>query len=399
MSHELFANLDALPADPLLGLMSAFRADSREGKVDLGVGVYRDAAGRTPIMHAVRAAERSLAETGTTKAYEGPRGNAAFCDAILELALAESSGDRARIASLATPGGTGALGLAMSLAVRRGSSKIWISDPSWSNHAHIARTVGAQSAAYRYRADAPGVTDIDAVIDDLKHASAGDAVIVQGPCHNPSGVDLDSDGWRALAELFETRGLLPIIDVAYHGLGRSLDEDIGGVRTLWAACENVVLSYSCSKSFGLYRDRAGCLMVKADSESKAAAVLSHLADISRAYYSMPPAHGPAVVAAILGDPALTKQWRDELSEMTDRIVSLRRDFAAELAASSKTTAMNRIAEEKGMFSLLPLREGGAAQLAEQAAIYMPSFGRINIAGLPETSIADVAKKIAGVLDI
>jgi len=381
--------LSALPPDPLLNLMAQFRADTRPEKVDLGVGVYKDADGKTPIMSAVFAAEHRLHASSDTKVYEGPRGNAEFGAAVERLVYGETGGREA----FATPGGCGALGLAMGLVrVQKETASVWMSAPSWPNHPHVATAAGLAVRDYPFLRE--GRADVETALAALKDAEPGDALLLQGPCHNPTGADFDLDAWDALAAFAAERGLLPVVDIAYHGLGDGLDADIAGVRRFLAGVPDALVTYSCSKNFGLYRDRSGCLLVQGETPAAVDAAATHAASIARATYSMPPAHGAAIVATILGDDELGADWRRELDEMRARIAGLRAAFADALARHGAEHAGAALAGQKGMFSVLPLPPGGAEVLRAERAIFLHASGRINVAGLPETRIDAVAEAIA-----
>lgn len=385
-------NVSPLPPDPLLGLITSHRDDPRDVKVDLGVGVYREEDGTTPIMKAVQQAELQLASNGQTKSYEGPRGNEHFCESIESLLLAGARESlKPRLASLATPGGCGALYLGIQLAKRAaGHPRVWISDPSWPNHNHLAASSGLETASYGYLDEKQNTLDFTAIVTDLKRAKRGDIVVLQGPCHNPSGVDLTLDEWKTLAYLVLDLGLIPIIDVAYHGLGHGLDQDMDGIRAALSILPEAIITYSCSKNFGLYRERTGCLIILAETEQQAYAATTHAADIARACYSMPPAHGAAIVATILNDAALRATWTDELEFMRQRLKNLRSIFSDALCTACQTPDFKRIGSESGMFSLLPMRSTQAQELAEQYGVYLPGSGRINIAGLTQETTPIVA---------
>ncbi len=391
--NDAFGALNVLPSDPLLGIMAAFRADDRADKVDLGVGVYKNDAGVTPVMAAVREAERRLVEAQTTKVYEGLRGNVAFCDRMAPFILGDAMADD-RLSTAATPGGSGAVLIALHLAKRAGATRAWVSNPSWPNHRHMAETTGLAATYYRYRAIEGGGVDFTAMTDDLAGAAAGDLVILQGPCHNPTGLDLSLEQWSALAELCVARGLVPLVDTAYHGLGDPLEEDLVGVRAFIAAVPTAVMSYSCSKNFGLYRERAGLVLVRSASAQAATVAASHIGDIARAHYSMPPAHGPAIVETILGEPTLERQWREELDVMRARIQELREKLAQALAARTNYGDFSALASGRGMFAMLPMQDGASARLSEDSAVYMPASGRINIAGLKASDVERVADILA-----
>ena len=383
-----FDTLEPRPADALLGLMAAFKADPREDKIDLGVGIYRDDNGATPIMAAVKAAEERLAQAGGTKAYEGPRGNLDYCAAIEAFVYADAARPGGLI-SFATPGGCGGLYLGMSLIKRSApTAKMWVSDPTWPNHLAVAATLGLPTASYPYADPAAPAVDVDKMMSALSAAEPGDGVLIQGPCHNPTGIDLTLDEWAAFGKFCADRQLLPLLDVAYHGFAQSLDEDLKGVRTFLAGVPEAILAYSCSKNFGLYRDRSGAVLVQSSSEAASEAVRTHLADIARTSYSMPPAHGPAIVATILGDAALTAIWREELEAMNARMAELRASLADALSPRSNRYDPQSLKAQNGMFSQLPFVPGGTDALKEKG-VYIPGSGRINIAGLRRDDIARV----------
>lgn len=391
------SDLPVRAPDPLLGIMSAFRADPREGKLDLGVGVYRDETGNTPVLRAVKAAEKFLFEQQMTKAYEGPRGNAGFCEAVETLVFGEDAPARSenRVVSMVSPGGCGAIFLSMMLAARTSpQGRIWISDPSWPNHLNVAAAAGREALGYPYMNPADGSLDFPHMMDALRQARPGDIVIFQGPCHNPSGIDPNVEQWAYLGDFCARQMLFPLLDVAYHGFGHGLEEDMAGMRAFLAACPETMVAYSCSKNFGLYRERTGCFLVQTAAQRDAEAVASQLADIARAVYSMPPAHGAAIVETILASGELTSQWRTELTGMRSRIMDLRRKLATALKAATGLNAFEALAGQTGMFSLLPLQGQVTEILRLQSAIYMPASGRINVAGLKEEQIEPLAAQLA-----
>ncbi len=398
MSHaqSAFSSIAALPPDALLGVMAAYRADTRDDKVDLSVGVYKDATGVTPVLAAVRAAEARLLETQTTKVYEGPRGNVEFCAGVEDLVFGDRRdllGDR--VVSFTTPGGCGALFLAIGLGLRaKPDATVFISAPSWPNHNHVAKSLGARVASYPYEAGADGAANIDPILEGLAAAKPGDVLLVQGPCHNPTGIDLTTDGWRKLAAMATEKGLTPVIDVAYHGFGASLDEDLNGVSAFLEQTPNAIVTYSTSKNFGLYRDRNGCVLAQTETAETAAAIASNFADIARASYSMPPAHGAAIVSTILSDPELKAQWIGEVDAIRARLLSLRGAFADALAAHGAEAAAAGVRSQHGMFSQLKLADGAADALRKNNALYFPGSGRLNIAGLPEPDIDRIAALMA-----
>lgn len=385
----MFDALTRQPDDPLLALIGLFRADDRAGKVDLGVGVYRDETGATPIFRAVKAAERRLVETQPTKAYVGPEGDGVFLERLWTLTTGEAGRGRAT-AALQTPGGSGALRLAADLMALMGTRRIWLGLPSWPNHAAIFKVAGLEVVGYPFF-DIPSQTvQFERMMEALSGAAAGDAVLLHASCHNPTGANLTDDQWRAVSDLIASRGLLPLVDIAYQGYGRGLDEDAAGLRTLLSAVPEALVAVSCSKSFGLYRERTGAIYAACGNAETALSVRSNLAALARTSYSMPPDHGGAVVATILGDAALKADWMAELETMRLRIASIRERLAAGL--SGRWQVLTAVREQEGMFSLLPLEEADVLTLRAKHAIYMPTSGRINIAGLKSAEVDAVIEK-------
>ena len=395
----MFDSLDLLPPDPLLGLMAAYRADPRDNKIDLGVGVYKDERGLTPIMHAVKSAEERLLRTEQTKVYEGPRGNVLYCAEIERLVFGDSLDQRqSRLSSFTTPGGCGALYLALKLFDRVANQPtVWISDPSWPNHRGVAEALGLQVNTYPYPAGFDVRVDVNAIIEQLSFASPGDVIIIQGPCHNPTGIDLAVDEWRELAQAINRLGLNPVIDIAYHGLGSGLQDDLSGVLCALDYLPTVCISYSCSKNFGLYRERTGCLIALSSSAESREIVASHIADIARSSYSMPPSHGAAIVQTILSDAELRSSWETELAEMRQRIRHLRDSLADRLNSQIGGDVCDAIKSQKGMFSKLPIAAEHALELRNNESIYLPGSGRVNIAGMDVDQVARIAQCLASAL--
>ncbi|MEO1043487.1 MAG: amino acid aminotransferase [Pseudomonadota bacterium] len=385
-------DLPPVEADPLLGLLAAVRADTRPGKVDLGVGIYKDAAGQTPVLASVRAAELKRIDAETTKSYESAQGNPVFGQEIGRLVLGELQD---RHAVFATPGGSGALHIAMRFLQRLSpQGRLFVSKPCWPNHLGIAKALNIPVVDYVYAPKGDGYPDFDQVLADLEDLQAGDAVLLQGPCHNPTGTDFNAEQWAALADKIVAVGALPLIDMAYQGFAYGLDEDVAPLRAFLAKVPEALITYSCSKNFGLYRERTGALLVQAATADAVDRSKSHLASIVRTVYSMPPSNGPAIVAHILSDPALERQWREELDGMRDRLRTLREGFAGALVRAANDDRFHVLAQEKGMFSILPLTKEAILTLREEHAIYMPGSGRINVAGLPEDRLEEIAAAIA-----
>ena len=385
----MFDALTRQPDDPLLALIGLFRADERAGKVDLGVGVYRDETGVTRVFRAVKEAERRLVETQQTKAYVGPEGDPVFLERLWALTTGEAGRGRAT-AGLQTPGGSGALRLAGDLMARTGTRRIWLGLPTWPNHASIFTAAGLEVVTYPFFDIPSQAVLFDRMMEALSGAAPGDAVLLHASCHNPTGANLNTEQWRAVAALIAERGLLPVIDIAYQGYGRGLDEDAAGLRILLSAVPEALVAVSCSKSFGLYRERTGAIYAVCGSAETALTVRTNLAALARISYSMPPDHGAAVVSMILGDEALMADWKAELESMRLRITAIRERLAAGL--SRRWQVLTAIRQQEGMFSLLPLEEADVMKLRAEHAIYMPTSGRINIAGLKTAEVDAVIEK-------
>lgn len=385
----MFDTLTRQPDDPLLALIGLYKADPRSEKVDLGVGVYRDEQGATPVFGAVKEAERRLLENQSTKTYVGPEGDPVYLERLWELTVGPDGRNRAT-AAVQTPGGSGAVRLAADLMVRLGTKKLWLGVPSWPNHVAIFKAAGLEVVTYPFF-DVPSQAVLfDAMMTALKGAQAGDALLLHASCHNPTGGVLSPEQWSAVSALIAERGLLPLVDSAYQGFGKGLDQDSAGLRTLLAAVPEALVAVSCSKNFGLYRERTGAIYAVASSPEAALSVRTNLAGLARTSYSMPPDHGAAVVSTILGDAALTADWMAELETMRNRVATIRRQLAAGL--SRRWQVLTAIAEQEGMFSLLPLEEADVMRLRAEHAIYMPGSGRINIAGLKSAEVEAVVGK-------
>lgn len=385
----MFDALTRQPDDPLLALIGLFRKDERPDKVDLGVGVYRDETGRTPIFRAVKAAEKRLLETQDTKAYVGPEGDLVFLDHLWSL-VAGDTVEQSHVAGVQTPGGSGALRLAADLITRMGGRGIWLGLPSWPNHAPIFKAAGLNIATYDFF-DIPSQSVIfDNLVSALEGAAPGDAVLLHASCHNPTGGVLTEAQWLEVATLVNGRGLLPLVDLAYQGFGRGLEQDVAGLRHLLSVVPEVLVAVSCSKSFGIYRERTGAIFALTASPASADRVRSNLAGLARTSYSMPPDHGAAVVRTILADEALRRDWAEELESMRLRMTGIRRTLAEGLRI--RWQSLGAIADQEGMFSMLPLTEAEVMRLRTEHGIYMPGSGRINIAGLKTAEVAEVIQK-------
>ncbi len=381
-ASALFDTLDRQPADPLLAVIGMHRADPRSDKIDVGVGVYRDATGATPVMRAVKAAEARLLSGQVSKSYLGAEGDQHFTDLLATVALGAELAADARITGIQTPGGTGALRLAAELIARSGRAPtIWIGTPTWPNHGPIFREADLTVRIHAYFDSARSDIDFDAFLVALTEARAGDVVLLHGCCHNPTGTAFSTEQWRSLAVFVAARGLVPLIDLAYQGLGVGLEEDAAGMRATLAAVPEALVAYSCDKNFALYRERVGALWVQAATPAGAIPIRETMLVLARSLWSMPPDHGAAVVRLILDDADLAASWRAELVEMCARINDLR------AALGAAHPALAPIARQQGLFALLPIDREAVAALREQHGIYMPEAGRINIAGLRTETIA------------
>ncbi|MEM1262129.1 MAG: amino acid aminotransferase [Pseudomonadota bacterium] len=394
----MFEGLEPLPGDPILSLMAAFRKDPSTDKVDLSAGIYRDQSGRTPIMTAVAEAEQKVLAEQQTKAYVGLAGNGLFNEMMQPLIFGTDHPATARLRTLQTPGGSGGLRVAAEfLNATRPDATLWLSDPSWPNHRPLIGDVGIAVESYPYLDKATGTVLFDAMCDTLtRQARPGDFLLLHGSCHNPSGADLSFAEWQTIASLCVERNLLPFIDTAYLGFGNGLDADAAGLRHIASVVPEAIIVGSCSKNFGLYKERVGSVTVLADSVAAADAVFSHLLITVRKIYSMPPDHGAAIVGTILADPALRRAWEDELAECRERMLNLRKGFASELSRALPDEDFSFLAHQSGMFSMLPLNRSEIDALREQHHIYAVGSGRINIPGLPDERLDVIADAIASV---
>ena len=394
----MFEALQPAPTDKILALIGLYRADTRPGKVDLGVGVYKDREGKTAVMRAVREAEKRLFASQDTKTYLGLAGDTGFNTAMIKLAFGEKA-DLSRIRAAQTPGGSGALRLVAELLQRsRAGATVWLSDPTWPNHAQVMRAAGLQVRDYPYFDAASGTVRFDDMLAALKVADSGDIVLLHGCCHNPTGANLNAQQWGKVADVLLERNLLPFVDIAYQGFGEGLDADAAGLRLLADKMPEMVVASSCSKNFAVYRDRVGAAMVLAKDGAQADLAMSQMLSAARALYSMPPDHGAAAVRIILEDAKLRKDWETELEEMRLRMLRLRVAFAEALRRQSNSDRFDFVASHRGMFSRLGLTEAQVERLRAEHAVYMVGDSRINVAGLPEDGMDDLAKAIVSVLD-
>jgi len=396
----MFERLNRLAPDPILGLMAAFRADNDPRKVDLGVGVYRDDQGDTPILSAVRQAEQAVLARQTTKSYVSAVGNPGFNQAMERLVLGTDhpalTGGRVR--TIQAPGGCGALRLGAELIrIASPDSVVYVSTPTWANHIPLLSGCGLKLEHYPYFDPATGGVQFESMLSALERLPARTVVLLHASCHNPTGADLSEGQWRQLLELFKRRNLLPFMDIAYQGLGTGVVEDAFGIRLFCSELPEVTVAISCSKNFGLYRERTGALHVISESTTAADAVLSQLVRIARSIYSMPPDHGAAIVLEILEHSALRELWVDEVAAMRGRIQGLRREAVQQLRQTCSQRDFGFIETQRGMFSYLGLSVDQVRQLQTQHHVYMTDDSRVNIAGLRRDNLGYFAQAVAKVL--
>ncbi|MDO6797622.1 aromatic amino acid transaminase [Shimia thalassica] len=386
-------NLKPQPADKILALMALYRDDPRPTKIDLGVGVYKNAEGVTPVMRAVKEAERRLVEEQTSKAYVALAGDPAYSNAMIELVL-NNVVDRGRIAAVATPGGTGAVRQAFELI--KGVSPdatVWVSNPTWPNHVSILNYLGMNHTAYRYFDGETRGVDFEGMIEDLAGASAGDVVLLHGCCHNPTGANLNQTQWQTVVDLLNEKGLIPMIDIAYQGFGDGLEEDAAATRLVASSVPECLIAASCSKNFGVYRERTGLLMAISEDAGNTAVTQGNLNHLNRQNFSFPPDHGARVVTTILTDDALRADWAAELEDTRLGMLRLREQLASELQRASGSDRFGFLAQHRGMFSRLGASADLVERLRAEHGIYMVSDSRLNIAGLNETTVPILAKAI------
>lgn len=389
----MLEKLQAQPADKILALMAQYRADPRDSKVDLGVGVYKDATGNTPVMRAVKEAERRILADQGSKAYVGLAGDPAFSDVMIDLVLGQTIA-RERIGAVATPGGTGAIRQGLELIkLADPTAKVWLSNPTWPNHPSIIKYLDMPMAEYRYFDSETRGVDFDGLMEDLGKLPAGDVVLLHGCCHNPTGANLTSDQMAQVIALIKERGAIPFIDIAYQGFGDGLEEDAAATRAIAGAFENCLIAASCSKNFGIYRERTGILMAIAKDADQAAMAQQNMAFLNRQNYSFPPDHGARVVTTIMQDPYLRADWEAELEETRNGMLALRQQLADELKRLTNSDRFNFLADHRGMFSRLGTTPEMVEKLRADHGIYMVGDSRMNIAGLNETTVPVLAKAI------
>jgi aromatic-amino-acid transaminase len=393
----MFETLTAAPPDKILNLSVLYKADARPEKMDLGVGVYKDASGATVIMKAVREAEKRLYDSQSTKTYVGMGGDEGFNKAMLDMVFGDDA-DLSRMFACQTAGGSGALRtLAELLKKSRPETTVWLSDPTWANHAPILKAAGLPTATYPYFDAASGAVKFEAMLEGLKAAKAGDVILLHGCCHNPTGANLTMAQWEKVADLLVERNLFPFVDLAYQGFGDGLEEDCAPVRLLASRVSEMAIATSCSKNFSVYRDRVGAaILLGKDAESVRIAGSQALM-VTRTMYSMPPDHAAAAVRIIMEDDTLRAAWKEELEQMRLRMLNLRKGFAEALRRQSNSDRFDFIAEHRGMFSRLGITEAQVDRLREEYGIYMVGDSRFNVAGLKEDRLEELAKAVVSVL--
>ena len=397
---SLFENIEMAPTDPIFGLTEDFKKDSNPEKLNLGAGVYKDARGQTPVLSSVKKAEARILEKETNKSYLPIEGSAAFNSAVQQLLFGEDHEiiSTGRAATAQTPGGTGALRTAADFIHRNlPGAKIWVSNPTWVNHQKIFAAAGLEIKSYPYFDAASNNLDFAGMLSALEQIPAGDVVLLHGCCHNPSGVDPDIGQWESIAGVMADRGLLPLLDFAYQGFGEGLKEDAGGLLALCRPGVDLFVASSYSKNFSLYGERVGALTIVAENGEASARALSQTKLSIRASYSTPPTHGAAIVSAILGDPDLRLEWQDEVKTMRDRINDMRRLFVKTLADKKAGRDFSFIARQRGMFSFSGLSPEQVEALREKHSIYIVRSGRINVAGMTESTMDRLCEAIASVL--
>ncbi|QLB13013.1 L-aspartate aminotransferase [Bisgaardia hudsonensis] len=396
----MFKNITAAPADPILGLGEAFKSETRQEKINLGIGVYKDANGDTPIMTAVKEAEQRLFDLECTKNYLAIDGVAEFNARTKELLFGANSEivTKNRAKTVQSLGGTGALRIAAEFIKRQTKSQnVWISNPTWPNHNAIFNAVGMTIREYRYYDAEHKTLDWDNLIADLSNAGKGDVVLLHGCCHNPTGIDPTPEQWKQLSEMSERNGWLPLFDFAYQGLANGLEEDAIGLRTFAANHKELLVSSSFSKNFGLYNERVGAFTLVAENETIAATALTQVKSIIRTLYSNPASHGAATVSIVLNDDKLRTEWETELAEMRQRIKKMRHLFVELLKEYGATSDFSFIIQQNGMFSFSGLTPEQVDRLKDEFAIYAVRSGRINVAGITEDNIRYLCESIVKVL--
>ena len=395
----MFSQLKQRPADPILGLSVKFKADSNPNKIDLGAGIYKDEHGDTPVLACVKSAEKYRFENETSKAYIGSAGSALFNEKITTLNLGDHRViSENRIRTISTPGGTGALRIAGEFINNcTPGGTIWVSNPTWANHQGVFTAAGLNVKTYPYYDYENKCLDFSAMVDALKNIPKDDAVLFHACCHNPSGMDLNPEQWQEVAQITQKNGFMPVIDMAYQGFGQGLDEDAYGLRLMADVVDEMIICSSCSKNFGLYRERIGACSIIGKNASAADIIQSVLLPVVRVNFSMPPAHGAAIVETILSSDELTTQWHGELKQMRDRISGMRHLLVDKLIEHGVTQNFDFIAKQNGMFSFLGIDKAQVQRLQDEFAIYIVGSSRISVAAISPNNVDYLAQSIAKIL--
>ena len=396
----MFGSLKALPADPILGLWAKYKKDNNPNKIDLGVGVFKNEAGHTAVLDCVKKAEQHRTNTEDSKVYIGPTGSPVFNDEMAKLIFGAEhkvlNENRAR--TISTPGGTGALRVAAEFIKScKAGATIWVSNPTWANHTGLFAAAGLTVKTYPYYDYENKSLDFDGMLNALKEVSSDDVVLLHACCHNPSGMDLNNEQWQQVAEVAKDVGFTPLIDMAYQGFGSGLDEDAYGLRLMAETVKEMIVCSSCSKNFGLYRERIGACTIIGESSIAVDIANSVLLYVVRVIYSMPPAHGAAIVETILSSDELRNEWYAELKEMRDRINGNRTLIVDKLIENGVTRDFSFISRQKGMFSFLGLSPEQVQQLQDEYSIYLVGSSRMSIAGIANSNVDYLAQSIAKVL--
>ena len=395
----MFSSLKQQPADPILGLSVKFKADNNPLKIDLGAGIYKDAAGNTPVLDCVKTAERFRTEGESSKVYLGSAGSALFNEKMTALILGDSDlVGQNRIRTISTPGGTGALRIAGEFIGRcTPGATIWVSNPTWANHQGVFEAAGLTVKTYPYYDYENKCLDFAAMTEALEQIPSDDAVLLHACCHNPSGMDLNPEQWQQVAQITRDRGFMPVVDMAYQGFGEGIDADAFGLRLMAATVKEMIICSSCSKNFGLYRERIGACSIIGSSAAAADIINSVLLSVARVNYSMPPAHGAAIVETILSSGELTTQWHGELDDMRNRINAMRQLLVDNLLAQGVNRDFSFITRQQGMFSFLGIDPAQVQRLQDEASIYIVGSSRISLAAISTDNVEYLAKSIAKVL--
>ena len=396
----MFETLDKLPPDPILGLGQTFHSDANPHKINLSVGVYQNAQGLTPIFSAVKRAEQQMLAAQTTKAYIPQAGDPAFVENYARLLLGDALTDLLgdRVCTVMTPGGCGALRMGAEMLVdAKPNATVWVSDPTWANHFPLLESAGLTLQSYTYYDTATNAVDFAGMLQALSNIPTGDTVLLHGCCHNPTGADLTHPQWRQVVDILVERQLTPFIDIAYQGFGDGLDTDAFGMRLAAEKCPELLIASSCSKNFGLYRERVGAAIVISQSAAQSEAAKTHILSAARRSYSMPPSHGGAIVGTILSDASLYKEWADELELVRNRMNALRQKLALGLNEAQSAIDFSFVGRSKGMFCYLGIPREAVLTLRSEYAIYLLESTRINVAGLSDENIPTVIKRVTEVL--